>query len=47
MGNDDDEELVEAEVPRARMNPKNSTSRKKQEHDDSGHVGYAVYRKLV
>ena len=41
MGNDDDEEPVEAEVPRARMNPKNPASRQKQEHEDSGH---AVYR---
>ena len=39
MGNDDDEELVEAEVPRARMNPMNSTSREKQKHEDSGHAG--------
>ena len=32
MGNDVDEEPLEAEVPRARMNPKNPTSREKQEH---------------
>ena len=41
MGNDEDEEPVDAEVPRARMNLKNPTSREKQEHEDSGH---AVYR---
>ena len=40
-GNDEDEETLEAEVSRARMNPKNPTSREKQEHEDSGH---AVYR---
>ena len=34
-------ELAEAEVHRARINPKNLTSREKQEHEDSGH---AVYR---
>ena len=38
MGNDEDEEPLEAEIPRARMNPKNPTSREKQEHEDSGHV---------
>ena len=43
MGNDDDEELVEAEVPRARMNPMNSTSREKQEHEDSGHPGLLLF----
>ena len=43
MGNDEDEEPLEAEVPRARMNPKNPTSREKQEHEDSG---LAVYRNL-
>ena len=32
---------MEAEVARTRMNPKNPTSREKQEHEDSGH---AVYR---
>ena len=32
---------MEAEIPTVRMNPKNSTSREKQEHEDSGH---AVYR---
>ena len=41
MGNDEEEEPLEAEIPRARMNPKNPTSREKQEHEDSGH---AVYR---
>ena len=39
MGND--EEPVDAEIPRVRMNPKNPTNREKQEHEDSGH---AVYR---
>ena len=37
-GTDEDEEPLEAEVPRTRMNPKNSTSREKQEHEDRGHV---------
>ena len=41
MGCEEDEEPLEAEVPRVRMNPKNPTSRGKQEHEDSGH---AVYR---
>ena len=41
MGNEEDEELLEAETPRVRMNPKNPTSREKQEHEDSGD---AVYR---
>ena len=41
MGNDEDEERLEAEILRVRMNPKNPTSREKQEHGDSGH---AVYR---
>ena len=41
MGNEEDEEPLEAEIPRVRMNPKRPTSRKKQEHEDSGH---AVYR---
>ena len=41
MGNDEDEETLEAEVPRARTNLKNPTSREEQEHEDSGH---AVYR---
>ena len=40
-GNDEDEEPLEVEIPRVRMNPKNPTSRKKREHEDSGH---AVYR---
>ena len=40
MGNDEDEEPLEAEVLRARMNPKNPTSREKQEHEDSGHDVY-------
>ena len=37
MGNDEDEELLEAEIPSVRMNP---TSREKQEHEVSGHVVY-------
>ena len=41
MGNDEDEEPLEAEIPRVRMNPKNPTSREKQELENSGH---AVYR---
>ena len=39
MGNDEDGEPLEAEVPRARMNQKNPTRREKQEHEDSGHAG--------
>ena len=42
MGNKEDEEPMEAEIPRVRMNPKDPTSREKQEHEDSGH---AVYRR--
>ena len=34
----EDEEPLEARVPRARLNPKNPTCREKQEHEDSGHV---------
>ena len=41
MGNEEDEEPFEAKIPRVRVNPKNPTSREKQEHEDSGH---AVYR---
>ena len=41
IGNEEDEEPLEAEIPRVRMNTKNPTSREKQEHEDSGH---AVYR---
>ena len=41
MGNEEDEEPLEAEIPRVRMNVKKPTSREKQEHEDSGH---AVYR---
>ena len=41
MTNGEDEESLEAETPRVSMNPKNPTSREKQEHEDSGH---AVYR---
>ena len=43
MGNDEDEELLDAEIPRVRMNPQDSHEQtEKQEHEDSGH---AVYRK--
>ena len=38
MGNEEDEEPLEAEIPSVRMNPKNSTIREKQEHEDSGHA---------
>ena len=41
MGSEEDEEPLEAEIPRVRMDPKNPNSREKQEHKDSGH---AVYR---
>ena len=41
MGNEEDEEPSESEIPRVRVDPKNPTSREKQEHEDSGH---AVYR---
>ena len=44
MENDEDEEPLEAEIPRARKNPKNPTSREKQEHEDSGHA--ALCRRL-
>ena len=40
-GNEGDEEPLEAEIPRVRMNPKNPTSREKQEHENSEH---AVHR---
>ena len=35
MGNEEDEEPLEAEIPRVRMNPKTPTCREKQEHEDS------------
>ena len=38
MRNDEDEESLEAEVPRAKMNPNNPTSREKQEREDSRHA---------
>ena len=38
VGNEEDEEPLEAEIPRVRMNTKNPTSREKQEHEDSGHA---------
>ena len=40
MGNEEDEEPLEAEIPRVRLNPMNPTSREKQEHEDSVHVVY-------
>ena len=39
--NEEDEEPWVSEIPRVRKNPKNTSSREKQEHEDSGH---AVYR---
>ena len=47
MGNEEDEEPLEAEIPRAKMNPKNPTGGKKQEHEDSGHVSTGVGVLLV
>ena len=44
MGSEEDEELLEAAISRVRVNPKNPSSREKQEHEDSGH---AVCRSLV
>ena len=41
MGNDEDEEPLEAEIPKVRTKPKITTSREKQGHEHSGH---AVYR---
>ena len=41
MGNDEDEEPLEAEIPKVRINPKIPTSREKQGHEDSAR---AVYR---
>ena len=38
MGDEEDEEPLEAEIPRVRMNRKNPTSSEKQEHEDSGHA---------
>ena len=43
MGNEEDEEPFEAEIPRVRMNPKNPTSGEKQEHEDSGHAVYSSW----
>ena len=43
MGNEEDEEPLEAEFPRVRMNPKNPTSREIQEHEDSGHAVYGSW----
>ena len=34
MGNEESEEPLEAEIPRVRINPKNPTSREKQELED-------------
>ena len=44
MINDEDEEPLEADVPRARLNPMSSTSRKKQDHEDSGHAVCSNWR---
>ena len=41
MENEEDEEPLEAEIPRVRLNPKNPTSREKQEHE---RFRDAVYR---
>ena len=41
LGNDEDEEPLEAAGPRARTDPTNPTSGEKQEHEESGN---AVYR---
>ena len=38
MGNDEDEEPLEAEIPRVRMNPRIAREEEKQEHKDSGHA---------
>ena len=38
MRNEEDEEPSEAEILRVTMNPKNPTSREKQEHEDSRHA---------
>ena len=38
MGNDEDEEPLEAKFPRTIMTPKNPMSREKQEHEGSGHA---------
>ena len=43
MGNDEDEEPLEAEIPRVRMNPKNPTNQETQEHEDSGHAVYCSW----
>ena len=40
MKNEENEELLDAEIPRSRKNPKNPTSREKQEHENSGHIVY-------
>ena len=37
---EEDKEPLEAEIPRVRMNPKNPTSREKQEHEGSRHAAY-------
>ena len=43
MENDEDEEPMEVEFPRARTNPKNPMSRENQEHEDSGHAVHATW----
>ena len=43
MRNAEDEQPLEAEILRVRMNPKNSTNREKQEHEYSGHAVYGSW----
>ena len=43
MGKEEDEEPLEAKIPRVRMNPKNPMSREEQEHGDSGHAVYRIW----
>ena len=42
MGNEEDEEALDAEIPRVRMNPKNPTSTEKMEHDEMLSTGVGV-----
>ena len=44
MGNDEEEESLEAEILRVRMNSKNHTRQEKQAHEDSGHAVYRSWR---
>ena len=43
MGNEEDEEPLEAEIPIVTMNLKNPKSRQKQEHEDSRHAVYGSW----